>query len=96
LQDYLSQLGYIYFTLITNTVRIHQASFAPALSSACVKWAKEHVDDFNAVLARQMAKLDSHSDEWRTCMQRAREHAGLLEEVGIDFGVLVGRGVAAG
>jgi len=96
LQDYLTQLGYIYFTLITNTVRIHQAAFAPTLSSACIKWAKAHVDELDATLARQTGRLDPKSEERRACVQGVKEHAGLLAEVGIDFGSLVGRGVMGG
>jgi hypothetical protein len=61
--------------------------------SACVKWAKEHVDGFNGILARQLSSVDSRSQIWADCMGRAREHAQLLVDVGLDFKDLIGRGV---
>lgn len=93
LHQYLYQISYIYFTLIRNTIAIYQACFAPAMTSAAIKWAKEHVDEFNNLLARQISKLQKDSEEWNYCIERAKEHAGMLGEVGIDFKGLIGRGV---
>jgi hypothetical protein len=58
--------------------------------SACVKWAKGHVDDFNALLQRQLSSVDSGSETYKACMARAHEHAAMLSEVGLDFKDLVG------
>lgn len=58
--------------------------------SACVKWAKEHVDDFNILLARQLSSVDAGSQTWEACMECARQHASMLAEVGLDFKDLVG------
>lgn len=60
--------------------------------SACVKWAKEHVDAFNKILARQLSSVEEGSKLWQDCMDQALEHAGMLTEVGLDFKELVGRG----
>ena len=64
------------------------------MMSACVKWAKEHVDGFNALLARQMNSVDKGSPVWTECMTRAKEHAEMMSEVGLDFKELVGKGIS--
>lgn len=62
--------------------------------SACVKWAKEHVDAFNVLLDRQLSSVDRSSPIWQECMDQALTHAGMLTEVGLDFTELVGRETA--
>jgi hypothetical protein len=59
--------------------------------SACVKWAKGHVDDFNALLERQLSSVDEDSETYKACMQRAQLHAAMLSEVGFDFKDFVGK-----
>jgi len=59
--------------------------------SACVKWAKEEVDAFNVLLARQLSSVEEGSEVWTLCMSRAKEHAKMLSEVGMDFRNLVGQ-----
>ncbi|KAH0542020.1 hypothetical protein FGG08_003569 [Glutinoglossum americanum] len=93
LHQYIFQISLVYFTLIKNTVRIYQACFPPPMMSACVKWAKEHVDGFNGALARQLSSVDPRSQTWTDCMERAKEHAKLLVDVGLDFKDLIGKGV---
>jgi len=61
--------------------------------SACVKWAKEHVDAFNAILSRQLSSVDEDSPTWKECMKQAHEHAARLREVGVDFTELIGKGI---
>jgi len=61
-----------------------------AMMSACVKWAKEHVDDFNGVLERQLSSVPEDSDTWKECMERAYIHADMLAEAGLDFKDLIG------
>ena len=63
------------------------------MMSACVKWAKEEVDAFNAILARQLSGEKEGGEAWARCMDTAKEHAGLLSEVGLDFRNLVGQNV---
>ncbi|KAF2473772.1 uncharacterized protein BDR25DRAFT_332567 [Lindgomyces ingoldianus] len=93
LPDYIFQISYIYFTIIKNTVDVYQKCFPQLMMSACVKWAKEHVDAFNVILARQLSSVDQDSPVWRDCMDQAFAHAGMLTEVGLDFKELVGKGV---
>ena len=61
------------------------------MTSAAVVWAKQHVEKFNALLALHLRKMEPESEERRECLDRVREHAALLTEVGIDF-----EGVRAG
>jgi hypothetical protein len=60
------------------------------MMSACVKWAKEHVDNFNGVLERQLSNLPKDSDTFKKCMERAHIHADMLSEAGLDFKDLIG------
>ena len=64
------------------------------MMSACVRWAKERLDDFNEMLGRQLSSVVPESKTWVECLGRAREHAGMCGEVGLEFGELVrvGRG----
>lgn len=66
------------------------------MMSACVKWAKERLDDFNDLLAKQLSSVRQGSETWRDCVKRAREHAGMMAEVGLDFRDLVGLGMGEG
>ena len=90
LRHYIFQLSYVYFMLIKHTVSIYQQCFQQPMMSACVKWAKEHLDAFNTVLARQLSSVQRDSPTWKDCLQRAREHAGMMDEVGLDFRNLIG------
>ncbi|KAF9694422.1 hypothetical protein EKO04_007474 [Ascochyta lentis] len=94
LPDYIFQISYIYFLIIKNTVSTFQTCFPQPLMSACVKWAKEHVDHFNVILKRQLSSVEREGDMWNQCLGLAHEHAAMLREVGLDFSELVGSGVA--
>jgi len=59
--------------------------------SACVKWAKEQVDTFNTILARQLSSTERGGPVWTECMNQAKEHAKMLSDVGLDFKSLIGR-----
>ncbi len=67
----------------------------PVMMSACVKWAKEEVDAFNVILTRQLSSTEEGGEVWTQCMNRAKEHAKMLSEVGLDFRNLVGQNVQA-
>lgn len=58
-----------------------------------MKWAKEQVDAFNLILARQLSSAETGGPVWTECMNQAKEHAKMLSEVGLDFRSLVGREV---
>lgn len=61
------------------------------MMSVCVKWAKEEVEAFNVILARQLSSTEPGGPVWTQCMERAKEHAKKLSEVGLDFMNLVGQ-----
>ncbi|KAI4118100.1 MAG: hypothetical protein LQ345_001782 [Seirophora villosa] len=89
LRDYIFQVSFVYFTLMKNTVSIFQQCFPPLVMSACVKWAKEHLDGFNVILSRQLSSVQRGSPTWNECMDQAKEHAMMVNEVGLDFKELV-------
>lgn len=93
LPPYLHALSFATFTLLLHTFSTFSGSFPPASGSAVVKWAKERVDEFNEVLERQLSSVEKGSELWNECLQTAREQAGVLREVGVDFTSLVGRGL---
>ncbi|CAF3470002.1 exocyst complex component exo84 [Fusarium graminearum] len=88
---YIWELSFVYFMVIHNTVQCFQSCFPPPMMSVCVKWAKEEVDAFNIILARQLSSTELRGQVWTQCMERAKEHSKLLSEVGLDFENLVGK-----
>lgn len=93
LPPYLHALAFTTFRLLLHTFRTFTASFPTASSSTVVKWAKERVDEFNDALERQVSTVDRRTELWVECMRAVREQAGMLSEVGVDFSMLVGRGL---
>jgi len=92
LHKYIFSISYVYFTMIKNTVLIFQASFPPTTMSACIKWANEHLEVFNALLIRQLSAVDEGGREWRDCMDVVWSHErAVLGEVGLDFREVIGR-----
>ncbi len=91
---YIWELSFVYFSIIRNTVNCFQSCFPPPMMSACVKWAKEEVEAFNTILARQLSSTDEEGPVWIQCMDRAKAHSKMLSEVGSDFRNLVGSNVS--
>ena len=65
------------------------------MMSACVKWAKEQVDAFNIILARQLSSAQRGGPVWTECMNQAEEHVKMLSEVGLDFKNLIGQNIVS-
>lgn len=63
------------------------------MMSTCVKWAKEEVEAFNVILARQLSSTERDGEVWTACMERVKLHAEMLSDVGLDFMNLVGQDV---
>lgn len=61
--------------------------------SSCVQWAKERLDEFNALLERQLGSVKAGCAYWNDCLGKAIENAGMVGEVGLDFANLVGLGL---
>lgn len=89
LRHHIFQLSFVYFSLMRNTVKVFHQCFPPLMSSACVKWCHERLKEFNASLGRQLSSVQVGSPTWRDCMERARDHAGMMGDVGLDFRGLV-------
>ena len=60
------------------------------MMSSCVQWTKERLDEFNALLGRQMGSVRADSAEWNDCLGKAIGNAVMVGEVGLDFANLVG------
>ncbi|KAN0083926.1 Cullin repeat-like-containing domain protein [Elaphomyces granulatus] len=90
---YIFQVCFVYFTLIKNTIGVYQQCFPPAMTSACIKWAKEHLGGFNAILVRQLSSVQRGTGVWQKCMDIVNEHAAMLTDVGVDFRNLIGIGL---
>lgn len=91
LQNYVWEISFVYFAIIRKTVADFQACFPPIMMSACVKWSKEHVDAFNVILTRQLSTTEPGSAIYNECVEQARDHAKMLNSVGLDFKNLVGK-----
>ncbi|KAJ5102404.1 hypothetical protein NUU61_004626, partial [Penicillium alfredii] len=90
---YIFQISFVYFTLIKNTINIYQQCFANVMTSSCIRWARQHLDGFNALLGRQLSSVQRGTSVWQKCLDIVRAHADLLAEVGVDFTDLVARGL---
>nr|OQO15490.1 hypothetical protein B0A51_17115 [Rachicladosporium sp. CCFEE 5018] len=96
LVQYLDSLAFITFTMLVHTFKTYQASFAASAGSAVVAWGKERVEEFDAVLGRQVGAVERGGEVWRECLERVRGRAEVLGEVGVDFRGLIGRGLEDG
>lgn len=71
--------------MIKNTIAIYQQCFPSVMSSASIKWAKDHMDGLNTVLNRQLSSVERDTPVWQKCMEIVYEHANMLYDVGVDF-----------
>ena len=91
---YLHALSYTTFTLLLHSFRTFSVAFpASGAGSFVVTWGMERVEEFNAVLARQLEAVETGSEVWEECVSVVKQQAEGLGEVGVDFGGLVGKGV---
>lgn len=65
------------------------------MTSACITWAKGQLDAYNEQLQRALSGVEMGGDVYRQGLSRARELASTMDEVGLDFGGLVGNGMDA-
>ncbi|KAJ5712446.1 hypothetical protein N7493_008914 [Penicillium malachiteum] len=90
---YIFQISFVYFSLIKNTVSIYQHCFHSSMSSSSIRWAKHHLDGFNALLSRQLSSVQRGTSVWDKCLDIVHEHAAKLDSVGVDFTDLVAQGL---
>src|SRR5699024_4339506 len=93
LPQYIFQISYVYFTLVKHTISIYQQCFPSVMTSACIKWAKQHLDGFNALLTRQLSTVQRGTTVWQKCIDIVHEQAEVLREVAVDFTDLIARGL---
>ncbi|KAF2861044.1 hypothetical protein K470DRAFT_199843, partial [Piedraia hortae CBS 480.64] len=93
LVPYIRALAYTVFNLILMTFRTYNRSFPPVCASGVVKWALERVEEFNQDLKRQLKGVERDSEVWKLCAEGVREQVGCLNEVAVDFGGLVEKGL---
>ena len=91
LPTYFFSVSYVIFTLIANTTTTFQACFPALMMSACVKWAREHVEEFNGVLKRQLMGVSVDSEVYKQCIDTSKGHAKAMSEVGLDFIGIIGK-----
>jgi exocyst complex component 8 len=91
LHKYVFQISYVYFTIVKNTVSIYQACFPPLMMSACVKWAKDHLEQLNVTLVRQLSSVERGGPVWNECLNLIWEHEASLRNVGLDFQEVIGK-----
>jgi exocyst complex component 8 len=96
LQLYIFQVSFVYFTLVRNTISVYQQCFPPWMSSACIKWATEHLGDLNTLLTRQLSSIERDTPTWKECIGIVDEHAAMLTEVGVDFYDIIIKGLTDG
>ena len=94
LHKYIFQISYVYFTIVRNTVSIYQACFPLLMMSACIKWAKEHLEQLNVTLVRQLSSVGRGGAVWNECLDLIWEHEASLKTVGLDFHELIGKGLS--
>jgi L-fucose mutarotase/ribose pyranase (RbsD/FucU family) len=90
---HITNISYVYFTLMKNTIACYQECFPQSMMSACVVWAKAELDKFNDALSRALSGVEKGGEVWTQGLERARELAGDLAEVGVDFEGMVGLGL---
>lgn len=93
LHKYIFQISFVYFTIVRNTVTIYQACFPLLMMSACIKWSKEHLEQLNVTLVRQLSSVERGGPVWSECLQLIWEHEASLKSVGLDFHEVIGKGL---
>ncbi|KAA1082799.1 exocyst complex component exo84 [Puccinia graminis f. sp. tritici] len=87
---WVSQTSFVLFTLVKNTCEWYMTAFKDnRLASGFVKWAVDQLDLFGEIFRRQVYEGDE--DQWtiQESISVTRAHAGMLKEVGLDFGFLL-------
>jgi exocyst complex component 8 len=93
LPKYIFQVSFVYFTLVGNSASVYQACFPQLMMSACVKWAKEHLEQLNVTLVRQLSSVERGSSVWNECMDLVWRHEAPLKSIGLDFHEVIGKGL---
>lgn len=70
-----------------------QRCFPITITSACIKWARDQIIDFNTHLAVQMADVNPGTPLWNECIAIVQDFTDTLAEEGVDFRDLAAEGL---
>lgn len=88
---YISQVAIIHFRMIRSTIEIFAASYkdSPNTSSSLVEWAKNEIDSYILLFARQLFSVDPASDTYKECAEITRNESEQLKDVGLDLSFML-------
>lgn len=90
IQAYIAQVAIIYFQMIVATVEIFTSCFDAAPASSCiVEWARNQVDAYAVLFARQLYKVNRTSDTYRECVAITQRESARLKMVDLDYSFLL-------
>ncbi|CAN6634519.1 exocyst complex component Exo84p [Trichomonascus vanleenenianus] len=87
---YVTQVAIIHFRLIRATVEMFNRFFnASRSSSSLVEWAKNEVEEYILLYARQLYNIDPQDDVSKTCARVTKRESDQLKEVGLDLSFML-------
>lgn len=88
---YITQVAIIHFRMIRSTIEIFSACYrdAPETSSSLVEWAKNEVDSYILLFARQLFNIKPESDTYQACASITKQESEQLKEVGLDLSFML-------
>lgn len=88
---WVSQSSFVLFTLVKNTCEWYMTAFRDnRMASGFVSWAVEQIEAYGEIFRRQV--YDGEEDQSKMIdrsISITKVHAGMLKEVGLDFGFLL-------
>lgn len=91
ISGYITQVAIIHFRMIRSTIEIFAACYrdAPATSSSLVEWAKNEIDSYILLFARQLFNIKPESETYQACAAVTRQESEQLKEVGLDLSFML-------
>lgn len=88
--SFISQIVTIHFRMVRSTVEIYQACFpSSSQASTVVEWARNEVEDYVVLFARQLYNIPQDSDTYKRCVESTKEQAVQLKNVGLNMDFLL-------
>ncbi|KAA8907490.1 hypothetical protein TRICI_004966 [Trichomonascus ciferrii] len=88
---YITQVAIIHFRMVRSTIEIFAACYrdAPGTSSSLVEWAKNEIDSYILLFARQLFNITPESETYQACANVTRQESEQLKEVGLDLSFML-------
>jgi len=87
---WVSRTSFVLFSLVKNTCEWYLTAFRDnRLASGFVKWAVDQLDLFGEIFRRQVYEGEEDPLIIQESISVTKAHAGMLKEVGLDFGFLL-------